>query len=126
MGVMVRKRLKPEYLLDLGAKMNIDTQIITALKKLLESVPNRNVGICNNLPLLLPDVRVKTACRGRLKELFSSLGLDKDYPVEMQTIKDKEKAKETFYSDTNKWGNKSQFGKTRQQLVKDLITQLEK
>ena len=106
-----------------------DMQILVALKKLLESVPNRNAGICNNLPLLLPNsmgVSVKTACRDRLKELFSSLGLDKDYPVEMQTIKDKEKAKGAFYSDTNKWGNKSQFGKTRQQLVKGLITQLEK
>lgn len=109
---------------------SVKVQLKQVLESLLVTIPNKKVGICNNISELLKkhfDSKVAVDGRALLKESFVALGFDEDFPVEMHFLGSKELAKTEFYEGGPKWDQKkSKFGQFRLQLVKDLIVHLEK
>ena len=105
-------------------------QLKQVLESLLVSVPNKKVGICNNVSDLLKKefgLGVSIDGRALLKQTFVTLGYDEDFPVETHILGNKELAKTEFYEGGPKWEQKkSKFGQFRLQLVKDLIKHFEK
>lgn len=109
---------------------NVKVQLKQVLESLIVTVPNKKVGICNNVSdLLRKEFGQKVAVNGHilLKESFVDLGYDEDFPVELHFLKTKEEARFEFYEGGPKWDQKkSKFGQFRLQLVKDIIVHLEK
>lgn len=104
-------------------------QLKQVLESLLVAIPNKKVGICNNISdLMKKEFGLTSAIEGRalLKTKFKELGFDEDFPVEFHLLKNKEEAKVEFYEGGPKWDvKKSKFGQFRVQLVKDIIKSLD-
>jgi len=105
------------------------SQLKQALESLLVVVPNKKVGICNNISeIMSKEFGIKSSLAGRtlLKKMFVELGFDEDFPVECHFLKSKEEAKVEFYEGGPKWDvKKSKFGQFRLQMVKDIIQSLD-
>lgn len=101
-----------------------------SLESLLEQIPNKKLGICNNVyDVLKQKYELPVAISGLdlLKQTFVDLGYNLTYPVEYHFLKDENLAKIEFYEGGQKWDQKkSKYGKFRLLLVKEVIEYLEK